>query len=144
MADLHPTMAVLSPDLAVESLEQTHERFLAFFHRIKQNLMPPGYVRGLSGRDRGIVSQLATTCFERRTRQAGLNRVPEKDKKDLFDLARSGGRLLGPTTLDEVDLLAARLHEESPWMVAVTRFLMRHMRDYVRSGGGGLHLPPIM
>src|SRR5690554_1406383 len=144
MADPHHTMPVLSPYLAVESLEQTHERFRAFFHRIKQNLMPPGYVSGLSGRDRSIVGQLATTCFERRMRQTGLNRIPEKDKKDLLDLARRGGRLLGPATLDEVDLLAARLHEESPWMVDVTRFLMRHMRGHVRSGGGGLHLPPII
>ncbi|MFX0547337.1 AAA family ATPase [Roseovarius sp. S1116L3] len=77
-------------------------------------------------------------------RQSGLSRVPEKEQQDLIALARIGGRLVGPTTLHEVDVLAARLHEESPWMAEVTTFLMHHMRSYVRSGGVGLHLPPII
>src|SRR5690606_32075924 len=116
MADPHHTMPVLPPDLVVEGLEQIHERFLAFLYRIRLHLRPPARAKGLSYDKKRIVSQLAKACYERRLRQAGLSRVPEKEQKEICAFARSGGRLIGPTTRDEVDLLVARLHDESPWM----------------------------
>lgn len=144
MADPLPLMPVLSPDLVVESYEQIHKRFLGFLHGVRAQLMPPAFAKALGYNKTCTVRDLATKCHERRLRQAGLSRIPEKARTEIVALARRGGRLVGPATLDEVDQLAARLHEESPWMAEVTTFLMRHMRGFVRSGGIGLHLPPIL
>lgn len=144
MADYHYTMRVLSPALAVETYEQVHERFLKFARDLRAQLTTRAYAPTVGHRKERLVSHLAKACYDRHLREAGLSRVPEKEQKEICDFARSGGRLIGPATLDEVDLLAARLHDESPWMSDVTCFLMRHMRSFVRAGGVGLHLPPII
>ncbi|MCU9847824.1 AAA family ATPase [Defluviimonas sp. WL0024] len=134
-------LQVLSRDLIVPDQKETLDGFRAFALRMKRHLRPNAT---LSYNMLETTSSLAKRCHARRLREAGLTRVKEDLRNELIALARSGGKLVGPTSLDEVDILAARLHAESPWMFALTTFLMRHMRGFVRSGGVGLHLPPII
>jgi hypothetical protein len=140
----HHTMPVLSPALAIEDIWDIRKRFLDFVYRMRENFLPSEEVASLKHFKTQRIQDLATACHERKVRQAGLTRVSDKDKKDIFALARSGGRLIGPATLPDVDVLAARLHDKSPWMSGVTTFLMHHMRSFVRSGGVGLNLPPVI
>ncbi|WP_324755189.1 AAA family ATPase [Roseovarius sp. Pro17] len=134
MADPQHVMPVLPPHLVVDDFEQIHKRFLDFTYRVRRQYLAPHEAMALGYDKKRIVDQLAKTCHERRLRQAGLSRVPEKERNELIALVRIGGRLVGPTTL----------HEERSWMSEVTTFLMHHMRSYVRAGGVGLHLPPII
>ncbi|WP_281968270.1 AAA family ATPase [Roseovarius nanhaiticus] len=143
MAD-HHKMSVLSSDLAVEDVEQIHKRFLTFTRRMRQRLTAPEDAKAVSFKEDRIINDLAKKCRERRLREVGLSRLQKHEQQGIFTLARHGGRLLGPVTLDEVDILAARLHKESPWMSEVSTFVMHHMRSFVRSGGVGFHLPPIL
>lgn len=142
MADLDPRkFNVLSRDLIIPDDGEMIEMFRAFALRMKRQLRPDAV---LSYNMLDAASKLAKRCHTRRLREAGLAQVKHELLGELTALARSGGRLMGPGTLDEVDALAAQLHVESPWMREVATFLMRHMRDFVRAGGVGLHLPPII
>jgi len=144
LTELRSPFAVISPAIDVPSEAMIEKRFSSFILQMKRNMDPNTSKADLDYNAKAKVRGLASRCHKRLLQQAGLNRLSESVRAELASLAKSGGRLLGPATLDEVDILAARLHDESPWMNNVTTFVMHHMRTHVRNGGVGLHLPPII
>lgn len=70
--------------------------------------------------------------------------MSDQRREPIRQLAAAGAAVLGPSTRDEVDHLAAKLHAEAPWMQEVSSFIMLHLRANIDAGETGLVLPPIL
>lgn len=65
-------------------------------------------------------------------------------REPIRQLAVAGAAVLGSSTRDQVDHLAADLHAEAPWLREVSNFIMLHLRANIDAGVSGLILPPIL
>lgn len=65
-------------------------------------------------------------------------------REPIRQLAVAGAAVLGSSTQDQVDHLAANLHAEAPWLRGVSNFIMLHLRANIDAGVSGLILPPIL
>lgn len=69
------------------------------------------------------------------------NRADQRDKMRL-ELAKPK-RICGPENIDQVDEIAARLYEESPWMRGVVNWLWMQLKDSKEAGRPG-HFSPVL
>lgn len=145
MDSLHRnTFRVLSPEHAVPSLDELEHRFISFWVRMKRNLQPGFDKDDLSYRQTKVAKDLAIEAHNKRLRRAGLFSLAKEARPQIVSLAKSGARLGGPASEDDVHQLAATLHAESPWMRDVSTWIMTQMLQHITSGDYGLALPPVI
>lgn len=137
-------MAVLSPSVLVPSIEVLEGQFTRFWAHIRRNLNGETGPIDLNYSDERTVKSLAATAYKRRLREAGLGSIKPEVLGGVIDLAQKGGKLLGPSTDDDVHLLVAALHTESGWMRDVSTWIMHQMLRHIAAGGRGLALPPVI
>ena len=75
-------------------------------------------------------------------RQGPLHRLKEDDRK-LVEAATGELPVLGPSNVDEVDALWAKIHADSPWLKAASLEAWRAMRHEVGEGRGAW-CPPLL
>jgi hypothetical protein len=136
--------SVLSPRLVVPRLEDMEWDFTNTWIRMKGNLALGGSSPKLSYQQEKKTKNLAADAHSRRLRQAGLSALAKEVRAKVTAMAHAGAALRGPPTKDEVYQLAADLHADSPWMRAVSWWVMQQLLAHIDAGGCGLALPPVI
>ncbi|MBV0892786.1 AAA family ATPase [Paracoccus sp. Z118] len=89
------------------------------------------------------IQRRAQFIIDRRQAASGLSHLKKEDRERLESL-RGGATLISINSEHEADELAAKLHEEMPWMAPATELAWRAMRRSVREGASGLTIPPML
>jgi hypothetical protein len=137
-------MALVPGARPVPAIDVLEKQFIDFWSRMRGNLYDKDRRGQLSHSERSYAKKLASKAFDRRCREAGLGSVDDKKVPGLLALIRDGGRLSGPSRVDDVHRLVADLHAESPWMRDVSSWIMNQMLQHVASSGHGFALPPMI
>ncbi len=85
-------------------------------------------------------ARLLHECIERKSGLSHLNR----DDRDRLSILKDGVRLARIAGEHQADELAARLHDEMPWLAPATEYAWHAMRRSVREGQPGFRLPPVI
>lgn len=137
-------MAVLPPMLDVPRLEDMEAYFVEFWTRMRLNVHGNNRNGRLNFSMQQKARNLAADAHKRRLREAGLSSVKPDARPAVIALAQKGGRLSGPTTVNDVHKLVASLHAESVWMRDVSTWIMQQMLRHVAQGGRGVALQPVI
>lgn len=93
--------------------------------------------------DRAKIARRALRLVQLREQASGLSHLGHEDRKRLSSL-QDGVTLTQLRNEHHADEIAARLHEEMPWMSRATEIAWNAMRESVREGKPALSLPPIL
>ncbi|OOY26335.1 hypothetical protein BMI90_18365 [Thioclava sp. L04-15] len=93
--------------------------------------------------DREKIVRRALRLVQLRELASGLSHLGHEDRKRLSSL-QDGVTLTQLRNEHHADEIAARLHEEMPWMSRATEIAWNAMRESVREGKPALSLPPIL
>ncbi|KFE33620.1 AAA family ATPase [Thioclava atlantica] len=93
--------------------------------------------------DREKIVRRAQRFVQLRELASGQSHLGHEDRKRLSSL-EDGITLTQLRTEHQADEIAARLHEEMPWMSRATEIAWNAMRESVREGKPALSLPPIL
>jgi len=93
--------------------------------------------------DRQRADRRARLLHECVRRKSGLGHL-SRDDRDRLSILRDGVRLARIASEHQADELAARLHDEMPWMAPATEYAWHAMRRSVREGRPGFRLPPVI
>ncbi|MEO1949252.1 MAG: hypothetical protein ABGX09_04060, partial [Thioclava sp.] len=93
--------------------------------------------------DQAKIVRRALRLVQSRELASGLSHLGHEDRKRLSSL-QDGVTLTQLRNEHHADEIAARLHEEMPWMSRATEIAWNAMRESVREGKPALSLPPIL
>jgi len=93
--------------------------------------------------DRQRVDRRAHLLHECMQRKSGLSHL-NRDDRDRLSILKDGVRLARIASEHQADELAARLHDEMPWMAPETEYAWHAIRRSVREGRPGFRLPPVI
>ena len=94
-------------------------------------------------RDKIRIANRAIAYVERVHSSTGMDHLSERDRARLEPL-RHGLTITGISDEHEADTIAARLHEEMPWMAPATEHVWHAMRRSVRQGEPGFRFPALL
>lgn len=97
----------------------------------------------LNTEDEAKTKRRAKFILDLRNDYVSLRTLKNEDRAPLKNVSK-GATLNGPVTEDAVDLLAAALHDDMPWLQPVTEKIWHDMRRHVQSGGVGIKFSPTL
>lgn len=138
----YPRVPIVSPQHYVPPLEEIENRLRADLLRMRQNINPSQKV--LRSKQKNKVFDLAERAHKRLRLRININTLSDGQRSQIGELARAGASICGPLTADAVDVWAATVHSQTPWMGDLTTLLMKHMRNRLKAGHVGLSMPPLL
>ena len=135
---------ILDPALFVPEEAEVQKRLAASL-LIRRNRASDLPLESLNFHDRQRAASHAKAWVQRKQQTARIDRINDMQaRKRISELASGGAQLAGPTTETQIDEMMSAIHVAAPWLSEVTTFILRHLRDRLRSGQSGLVLPPII
>ncbi|MDO8985244.1 AAA family ATPase [Cypionkella sp.] len=135
---------ILDPKLFVPEESEVQKRLAASL-LIRRNRESESPLESLNFHDRQRAASHAKAWVQRKQQTARIDRINDMQaRKRISELASGGAQLAGPTTETQIDEMMSAIHVAAPWLSEVTTFILRHLRDRLRSGQSGLVLPPII